>query len=243
VEVTMRALKHLFSACGRALVNALFPIRCVGCGAHGLWLCVSCNRDIPRLGSLRCFDCGVAQIDGRFCLSCRSVHALDGIWAVAPYRAPVVGEAIRVLKYAPAWALAQPLAAVLFSFTVAWPFLFSAEAIFVPVPLHPKKERERGFNQAHLLTAQVLRLRGGGTCGCWLLERTRMTDAQAQQSPEGRRSNVQAAFAARAFGAYVPARLILVDDVATTGATLDACASALRTAGAREVFALVLAKG
>lgn len=110
----------------------------------------------------------------------------------------------------------------------------------VPVPLHPRRQRERGFNQAELLAGRVK-----GSCGLpvrRLLRRIRPTAPQAGFDREERMRNLQGAFVAA--GVVEPGGdYLLVDDVSTTGATLDACALALRSAGAGRVFAMVVARG
>jgi len=110
----------------------------------------------------------------------------------------------------------------------------------VPVPLHPRRERERGFNQAELLVGFVARSMGVPRCS--LLKRIRPTLQQAGFDRERRMENLRGAFALRGT-LRNDATFLLVDDVSTTGATLDACAAVLKEAGASSVDAVVVARG
>lgn len=119
-----------------------------------------------------------------------------------------------------------------------------ADADFlVPVPLHPRRLRQRRFNQSLLLAQSVARL-CAVPCDPHMLMRKRATPSQGSQSAKGRRRNVAGAFGVRegAAGRAKGARLILIDDVYTTGATLEACARALKRAGASRIDALTLAR-
>ena len=119
-----------------------------------------------------------------------------------------------------------------------------ASDLLVPVPLAPRRERERGYNQAVLLATELLRLQplGGATLAPELLRRSRDTPPQVRLRAAARRRNVEGAFACPRPEALRGRRVLLLDDVATTGATLEACAAVLKAAGAGRVMALVVAK-
>lgn len=152
-------------------------------------------------------------------------------------------EIIHAFKYQGRRSLARPLAERLRS---AGADLLAGADIAVPVPLHPRRQRQRGFNQAADLA------RGLGLPAVDALRRTRPTRSQVELPAAQRHGNVRGAFeavAARTARPWRPAMppldglvVVLVDDVSTTGATLDACARALKAAGAREVRALTAAR-
>jgi ComF family protein len=115
----------------------------------------------------------------------------------------------------------------------------TADAI-IPVPLHPSRQRQRGFNQSELLAAPVAAHYHWPVLSRGLV-RVRATEQQAHLDAHARRANMRGAFAWQ-HNAPPPARVLLIDDVLTTGATIVACASALRAAGCREIYALALAR-
>lgn len=148
-----------------------------------------------------------------------------------------IRRAIHAFKYRHVAALGEPLGNILAEFwqQVAWPV-----DLIVPVPLHSHRQRERGYNQAALLAQGLVRaahlpLRANA------LQRVRATASQMTLDAAQRRSNVNAAFRSDDNGLRGK-RVLLVDDVCTTGATLNACAVALKSAGAVEVWGLTLAR-
>lgn len=231
-----------FRRLSECLLNFLFPVECVGCGSSDDWLCLRCIATIDVPVQLSCFGCLRPTVDGQWCDECRKGKSLRGVWNSAFYTAPILRFSIHLLKYKSIVALAPSLTYLFTAFRTRWPFLFSQTMLVVPVPLHAKKQHFRGYNQAHLLAAHFLE-KNGGVCGCWLLERTRHTKQQVDCSREERLQNVVDAFRYRGpNGAQWP-RVMLLDDVATTGSTLESCAVVLRRAGASDVWGLVLARG
>ena len=179
------------------------------------------------LGTPRCPNC-----DGR------SWH-LSVIVAACRYEG-VVGELVKRFKYGRDRTLAPVLGHLLLGATNDTRLAGKRFDAIVPVPLHPLREREREFNQSALLAARL-----GKYLGCpvgQLLCRTRATAPQAGLSRTERMQNLKGAFQVRKT-LREGAHLLLIDDVTTTGATLDACASVLIKAGAAEVCAVVVARG
>lgn len=230
-----------------SLLDTVFPPRCPGCGGEGAdWFCGDCLAGTPMPVAPLCETCGLPLPPAspaercRACLdhppafgrarACASYHAHDG--GSAPLRA-----ALHRYKYAHDLSEAGPLARLLME---RCPFDVAAYDLLVPVPLHLSRLRWRGFNQAQLL-ARPLARRARRPLDPFALERRRATQAQVRLDLEGRRSNVRGAFAVVHPRRVENRRILLVDDVYTSGATADACARALRGARAAAVDVLALA--
>ena len=230
-------LPQLVKLKGMAL-DLLFPQRCVGCEREGDFICSSCRRVLPRIIPPLCPRCGRPQPSGILCPSCVSGQAnIDGIRS--PFRFDgVMRQAIHQLKYRNVRALVVPLAKLLDDYLTTNPV---AGEILVPVPLHQKRLRERGYNQSSLLAQELGKLTSLPVADDCLI-RLRHAPSQARTPTVAeRRSNVAGAFTChdhRLQGSQV----LLIDDVSTSGATLDACAAALKAAGASSVWGLVLAR-
>jgi ComF family protein len=194
---------------------------------------------VPWLTSEVCPICSAPTRLARICQACRAAPtALDGNRAACRFEG-VARQAILDLKYRGVQARA-PLLADLAAEGVARRPL--AVDLLVPVPLAPGRLRQRGFNQSRLI-ADGLGQRLGWTVEPSYLERVRETPQQTHRSTAAeRRENVADAFTCPTPGLVVGRRVALVDDVMTTGATLGACAEALKLAGASRVFGIVVAR-
>ncbi len=197
-------------------LDLLFPPYCVSCQRVGSLLCEHCRSTITAAPD-------------------RVVPGLDGVTVRANFEG-AVRDAIHALKYNRQTRVAEPLGELLAEMLQAADL---PVGMVIPVPLHAARLRERGYNQAALLGVQVARQMG------WAfvpdaLNRVRETDSQVNLNARQRLANVDGAFAADP--EYVAGRsILLVDDVLTTGATLVACADALRSSGAVRVYGAAVA--
>jgi competence protein ComFC len=220
------------------IVDFLFPRWCVGCGREGEFICPSCRRSLPRVMPPLCPRCGKPRPSGTLCPTCVSWQAeIDGIRS--PFRFDgVMRQAIHQLKYRNLRALAEPLAKLLNDYLATNPI---PGEVLVPVPLHQKRLRERGYNQSRLLAKELGKLTNLPVVDDCLI-RQRHAPPQARSSTvEERRRNVAGAFVCRDHRLQ-DKQVLLIDDVSTSGATLDAGAAALKAARATSVWGLVLAR-
>jgi predicted amidophosphoribosyltransferase len=199
----------------------LAPQRCIACGGFGAALHLDCLRALPAAGGERCERCWAPLRPGGGCGRCAAAPP-----AFAALRTPFVytghaRAAVLEAKFGGRSALLEPLGGAA---AVGW------------VPLHPRRRRRRGYDQARELARVVARELELPPVGG--LRRVRSTPAQARLDAALRRANVAGAFAAE----RVAGTVLLVDDVTTTGATLDAAARALLAGGAAQVFALAVAR-
>ncbi len=230
-------LPQLTKLKGLAL-GILFPQWCVSCGREGAFICDSCQRALPKIMPPLCPRCGQPQSSGILCPSCVNWQAhIDGVRF--PFRFDgAIRQAIHQLKYKNLRALAMPLARLLQNYLAANPI--PGEAL-VPVPLHHRRLRERGYNQSGLLARELGKFTNLPVVDDCLI-RQRQTSPQTKTATvDERRSNVANAFTCRD-QRLQNKQILLIDDVSTSGATIDACAAALKATGATSVWGLVLAR-
>lgn len=229
------------------LRSLFFPAHCPGCGSsipETTHLCDSCEHSLEFIRPPRCEICS-QPFEGTMptftCPNCRGDHfAFDCAISVVRSRG-IVREMVHRLKYGGEIWLARTLARWM-SDGLADPRLtgWTPDAL-VPVPLHPRRLREREFNQAELLARELSALAPIPVAP--LLARRRYTTTQTLLDRKGRRQNLRDAFILRKNVDVRNLNLLLVDDVLTTGSTLDACAGVLLEAGAASVRALTAARG
>lgn len=229
-DVTLAALPQ-------RLLDLLYPPRCAGCGRGGAWYCARCRAQTPPVPAPSCRRCG-QPLSGSDCWSCASAPPVAHMVRAATLFEGPIRQAIHRLKYSNLTAVAPVLGGLLVD--AYRDSVWSADVI-VPVPLHPARQRLRGYNQAERL-ARPLAKTLGISLAPQALRRVRATADQIGLDPGGRRANVGGAFAVAQAASVTGRSVLLIDDVATTGCTLDACAAALLDSGAAGVNALVLAR-
>jgi competence protein ComFC len=236
------------------LLDGFYPPRCALCGTglrHGRSLCAECDGGLPRLVEPFCQSCGEAfpgVLDRHFaCPNCQDLRYSFEFARPATIRDERTLELVHRLKYNREIHLAEELGRLAFgSFAdsrlgpalgEAWPL--------VPVPLHRKRRKERHFNQAAEISRVLSRLTGLPLLHA--LRRTRETETQTMLSRRQRMDNLRGAFDVTRRGhrwiADSPCGAVLVDDVLTTGSTVNECAKTLRRAGFQRVSVVTVMRG
>ena len=221
------------------LLDLVFPPRCVGCGREGGWLCPACLAAVRPVPPPTCAICYESTLGTDICSACRrNPLEIDGIRSVSLHKG-ALREAVHGLKYENQRVLAPAMAGLMRG---AMHSHGLAADVLVPVPLHKDRQRERGFNQSALL-ARAMAQNGEPALPVdeESLVRVRATASQTTLNRVERRANMAGAFACRD-GRLAGKRVLLIDDVCTTGATLEACAVACRAAGAASVWGLTLTR-
>lgn len=208
---------------------ALAPTQCYGCGRPDVVICTACWRE-SGYGVQQCFGCGRASLGGKTCDGCRTSASLAGVAVAARYDGGIKA-AILALKFRRLRAVAQ-VAGVRVAAVAP-----SGIDIVTSVPVAPGRYRERGYNQSELLAREVARQLD---LPYRTLLRRYSVVHQLGAGRNERLSRVQGQFEViRASGSR---RVLIVDDVVTTGATLNECARVLRLAGAGEVWGAAVAR-
>jgi len=225
------------------LLDLLFPKTCFGCKKEGLWLCDLCKGSL-RMIPPSCFSChslvpGRGRIPaGRTCGLCRKKTAVYAYCSPFLYGTTLIRDMIHGLKYQRAEEISQDLGKLLASYARIFPITNSLKCI--PIPLYPARERIRGFNQAHRI-AQVFCRKINIDLLDDCLERRKFTKPQVDLSGSERVSNIAGVFRVKNPEMVFKKDILLLDDVKTTGATIEEAARVLKEAGARRIWAITVA--
>jgi ComF family protein len=233
-------MKQNFLILENFFLNLFFPKRCVGCGQPGSFVCFECAGKIEMIKTATCSKCGKITKFDEFCSNCRQrlKTNLKGLIVAAKYDVGPTKEMIHHLKYSGFTELVPLLSEIIIHRIKN--NLPKKDLIIVPVPLHKKREAQRGFNQAELIGRELskrLDIPGG-----LALSRTRNTQSQVKLVRKDRKDNLVGAFACEDPEIICNKCVLLIDDVTTTGTTLEECTKVLRKNGAREVWGVVIAK-
>lgn len=234
----------------RRILDYILPTSCSFCngsvGDSGIpFFCSPCWADFALIKGPVCPRCGrpfdspetLSNSPEHTCLACRRETPLFDQAVSTGYFEGPLREAVHQFKYRPCRSLGRPLG----EWMATKVRLVSDVDLVMPVPLHRKRLKERGFNQA-LLLAHRMSETHRIPFSCDNLYRTRPTRPQVELSGEERIKNVAGAFALRRAQEVADMSVVLVDDVFTTGATMNECASVLKKAGAAQVTAFTLAR-
>lgn len=223
----------------------------MGCLLEGTWLCRQCRAYLPPVVTV-CISCKQPSTRGLICSSCRSDYALTGVISAGQYSHPVFKRGVGWLKFKGVRSVAPDLASLLLPHLslIAPLEQLVHSAMLVPIPLHSSRLRNRGFNQNEDIAGAISRYSGIPISN--LLMRARATRTQSRLPHDLRAQNLASAFmiqkdviAHSPAGGYQLAQLlILVDDVTTTGSTLEAAAKALKSyLPTQQVWAITIARG
>ncbi len=203
-----------------ALVDLLFPKRCLQCGRSGTYICTNCIAKV-KLAKQLCIECQKPAIDGITHVGCLKPFGLNGVLAGYEYRG-VIKRVVKSIKYRFATDMAEEVAGLLVNQLQDGINALPENSLIIPVPLHERRQRWRGFNQAEEL-GRIIARKMGWRFHPSLMLRTKYTIPQVELKGDNRRSNIK-----RAFGLNPRYQksinnhqsLIVFDDVVTTGATI-----------------------
>lgn len=228
------------------ILDIIFPAHCLNCQKEGSYLCPDCLSLIEITIDRYCPFCSSPKIvlDGKTCPSCRKSKKLTGVISAASYQNPLVKRVVSQFKYQPfIKELAKTFASLIIQHLESnkKPLDFS-QAVLVPLPLHKKRLKWRGFNQAEEI-AKELSLFWKVPLLADALARKKETRPQVELSGRAREENVKDAFSCKSAEKIKDKIVFLIDDVFTTGSTMEESARVLKQAGAKEVWGVVAARG
>lgn len=229
------------------LKDLIFPKKCLSCGKWGEYFCADCLNYVLLKNSRICSVCLKNSYGGKTHPGCQKPLSLDGLTSVFSYQG-IIEKGIKKLKYRFITSVARDLVELFLSaigedkYFVS--FVRRENVVLTPVPLHPRRFRWRGFNQAELL-GKIIADNLGIKFISDLLKRTKQTRPQTKLKEKERLRNVKGAFN---FNSQLDnltigqLKVILFDDVFTTGATLRECSKVLKRKGIKKVWGLTLAR-
>jgi competence protein ComFC len=221
------------------MIDLVFPVFCLGCGAESVFVCDKCKCKIARLEQQKCISCSKPSPFGKTHPECSSKNKIDGIISSVPYNDKMAKAMIEAFKFQSIKSMALTMAEMMADEIQSQGVKdYFSNFTVIPVPLHFWRKQERGYNQAEIL-ANLLSHKINALILPELVKKIRNTKQQAKLKAEQRKNNLKLAFKLQSPS---PEKALIVDDVATTGSTLNEIAKLLKRAGAKEVWALTFAR-
>lgn len=224
--MTILSIKNLIKKIYNFILDFIFPIECLGCNQEDAYLCPDCLKKIKIYNTPPPFE--------------HPLVYLNGIISAADYNQRLLQDVIHHFKFRFIQELAEPLAKILAEFWQNYNGVM-VNPLIIPVPLNKKRLLERGFNQSELI-ALLFANRFNYTLLTDVVIRSKNTAHQVGLNKKNRLANVQNAFQITDIDAIKNQTIILIDDVVTTGSTLEEIAKILKAKGAKEVWGLTVAK-
>lgn len=228
------------------ILDILFPISCISCGKENIWLCKKCLEKIKTKQKQTCPICEkLESINGETCFKCKNKYSLDGLLICTDYQEnKIIKKAIHFYKYRFVKDFYVSLGKIIQQKIIR--SSTKLPDVIIPIPLHKKRLRWRGFNQSSLLAYYVSQ---NITPGFNILVnekdlvRKKNTVSQMNiKNYQERKNNLRHAFELATNKNIIGKNILLIDDVATTGSTLFECAKVLKKSGAKKVFGVVIAR-
>jgi competence protein ComFC len=233
------------------LMNIIFPIKCLKCGRFidekaENYLCDMCFKLISIKKSFQCVGCKRNIALGQTCLLCRKDNPLDQLLIASDYTNPLLAKLIKIMKYNFVYSAGNQIFLIVEQY-LNWikrkydPFL--EKPLLIPVPLHKKKLNFRGFNQAEIISSLIADSHDH-KIDSNILIKTQKTKSQVEiKDRKERLGNIKGVFEIKETNRIRGRNILLIDDICTTGATLNECARVLKQNGATKVTGLVVARG
>lgn len=242
--------KTLWRLLSEGVFDIVFPKYCLVCKKEGSYCCEPCQLQLKPLYPTTCFGCHVITTYGELCSTCQPRFSFDGVIISADYEDAIIGSLIKQCKYRfiqelgeiMGWILAEKVASVLQKTDTTSDFdkdFF--QSVVTAVPLSRRRLRQREFNQAEII-AQFFASYFSLLYEPKLLGRAHRKP-QASLSEEVRKKNVKESFFIQDSLIPVPTTVFVIDDVITTGATLEEAARVLKERGVEQVWGMIVAKG
>lgn len=225
----------------KTVLDLIFPVVCISCKTEGSYLCCSCDKQIKRNEFQLCIYCNKQSPFGKTHEACKSDLGIDGLISAVPYKEKLVSKLIEFYKYQFIKDISGTISRFMITEIENQELQnYFADFFVIPLPLHYSKLKWRGFNQSEIIAQQITE-HFNWNFHTKLLMRAKKTKKQAELEGQERILNVQDAFLAASD--LTGKKIIIVDDVCTTGSTLKEACKALKSAKAQEVWGLVFAQG
>ncbi|MEX0869859.1 MAG: ComF family protein [Candidatus Spechtbacterales bacterium] len=226
-------------------VELLFPSSCYGCKKPGTYLCKKCHTALDAFPHPLCLHCSKRAPFGVLNKQCSKELGLERLFVCAPYKNDILNRMIKDLKYKGSFKLSRPLASFMCRYLKKEAYakeITTHTDIVLPVPMHVKKQKLRGYNHAEHLARDISEILSIPYAHN-IIKKHKKTISQVEAGNLAEREkNLTGSFSVPESSLVKNKIVLLIDDVATTGSTLKECAEVLRRSGAKEVWALTLAK-